>query len=436
MSDTYFFPSTLDPSVPEFFSRYTLSEWTLKGYEDYCLSENLNITHNCIIKQYREGLQKIVANEDIPINIKGKVGELLKNYKGSARRTKSTGTSYKVNIETNNGTVFGDVTINNNVSSTASKKQKIDHLSDGCWNINDQEDVWEAWGQYLDSNISHDFCLEKYHIIECGYSIKCNPRVPEELMQFVNTDNHTITTPFKGCTEYTSVVISAMRTGNMEAIERVVNNSKEAEERALDVLSQEFIKDLFKLCVKTHALKFVPGEYILRFSKEENKVDGCVLFGDVEVFLLETSGKLFHNESGKYGLDHIKSNFGALTMFNDIYKKYYWGSERTAISLKIPFLHARLPTDLTATKDIVDLGNLIWCLKNELENAVDTIRKLKDEHDQYSLHILLSDDINSRVPLSELVNFDIQKPIKGSGYGILLPEEKEEAESSVHYKNS
>ncbi|EIE84400.1 hypothetical protein RO3G_09110 [Rhizopus delemar RA 99-880] len=212
MSDTYFFPSTLDPSVPEFFSRYTLSEWTLKGYEDYCLSENLNITHNCIIKQYREGLQKIVANEDIPINIKGKVGELLKNYKGSARRTKSTGTSYKVNIETNNGTVFGDVTINNNVSSTASKKQKIDHLSDGCWNINDQEDVWEAWGQYLDSNISHDFCLEKYHIIECGYSIKCNPRVPEELMQFVNTDNHTITTPFKGCTEYTSVVISAMRT--------------------------------------------------------------------------------------------------------------------------------------------------------------------------------------------------------------------------------
>ncbi|EIE84399.1 hypothetical protein RO3G_09109 [Rhizopus delemar RA 99-880] len=104
-------------------------------------------------------------------------------------------------------------------------------------------------------------------------------------------------------------------------------------------------------------------------------------------------------------------------MFNDIYKKYYWGSERTAISLKIPFLHAR--------------HNM-----NELENAVDTIRKLKDEHDQYSLHILLSDDINSRVPLSELVNFDIQKPIKGSGYGILLPEEKEEAESSVHYKNS
>lgn len=90
--------------------------------------------------------------------------------------------------------------------------------------------------------------------------------------------------------------------------------------------------------VKTHVLKFVPGEYILRSSKEENKVDGCVLFGDVKVFLLETSGKLFHNESGKYGLDHIKSNFGAFTMFNDIYKKHFWRSERTAISLKITFL--------------------------------------------------------------------------------------------------
>ena len=62
--------------------------------------------------------------------------------------------------------------------------------------------------------------------------------------------------------------------------------------------------------VKKHNLKFVLGEYILRTSKEENKVDGYVLFGDVEVFLLETSG-----------LDHMKSNFGVLTMFNDIHKK-------------------------------------------------------------------------------------------------------------------
>ncbi|KAG0861159.1 hypothetical protein G6F29_006028 [Rhizopus arrhizus] len=151
----------------------------------------------------------------------------LSQMKENTRRKKSTGTSYKVNIKTNNGTMFGDVTINNNVSSTAN--------------------AWEAWNQYLDSSISYDFCLKKYHVIECGYSIKCNLRVLEELLQFVNTDNHTITTPFKGCIEYTDVVINAMRTSNMEVIERAVSNSKEAEERALDALSQEFTKDFFKL---------------------------------------------------------------------------------------------------------------------------------------------------------------------------------------------
>jgi hypothetical protein len=88
------------------------------------------------------------------------------------------------------------------------RKKKVDHFSDSCWNINDQEDAWEAWDQYLDSNISHDFCLEKYHVIECGYSIKCNLRVPEELLQFVNTDNHTITTP---CTPFSKSKVAFLQ---------------------------------------------------------------------------------------------------------------------------------------------------------------------------------------------------------------------------------
>lgn len=101
---------------------------------------------------------------------------------------------------------------------------------------------------------------------------------------------------------------------------------------------------IIKLAVESidkHSLKFVPGEYILRSFKEEHKVDAYILDGDLEVCLLETSGKLLYNESGKHGLDHIKATFGTLSVFNAIYKKYFWGSESTALKLRIPFLNAR-----------------------------------------------------------------------------------------------
>lgn len=93
--------------------------------------------------------------------------------------------------------------------------------------------------------------------------------------------------------------------------------------------------------IDKHSLKFVPGEYILRSSKKEHKVDACVLDGDLEVCLLENSRKLLHNESGKYGLDHIKAEFGALSIFNATYKRYFWRSESTVLKLRAPFLYAR-----------------------------------------------------------------------------------------------
>jgi hypothetical protein len=43
----------------------------------------------------------------------------------------------------------------------------------------------------------------------------------------------------------------------------------------------------------------------MRSSKEENKVDGRVTYGEIEIFLLENSGELFHNDSGKYGIAKV-----------------------------------------------------------------------------------------------------------------------------------
>ncbi|CEG82149.1 hypothetical protein RMATCC62417_16265 [Rhizopus microsporus] len=180
----------------------------------------------------------------------------------------------------------------------------------------------------------------------------------------------------------------------------------------------------------------------------------------MKICLLETSGKLFLRDNIKYGFDHVKGNFGSLTIFNNIYKKYCWASKQTAGRLKIPFVHARrdtihlwslelcssklycskkvfkcvVPKAMNATNDILTLGNVCWYLISALRDAARTIQAMKNEHNQYEVERVLSGGDN-RVPLNQLVNLDIKKPIEGSGFRILIPDEKEEAECSVSFKN-
>lgn len=105
--------------------------------------------------------------------------------------------------------------------------------------------------------------------------------------------------------------------------------------------------------VYEYDLKFIPGEYILMASKETNKVDACIINDGMEICLLETSGKLLLRDNTKYGFDHIKSNFGSLNIFNNIYKKYCWASKETAGRLKIPFVYARRKQFLLITDNVL-----------------------------------------------------------------------------------
>lgn len=88
-------------------------------------------------------------------------------------------------------------------------------------------------------------------------------------------------------------------------------------------------------------LEFLPGEYLLKSSEEKYNADGCIVDEeDNEIFLLETSGKLMLNEKWNCGYDHVKCTFGALSIFNAAFKKYFYATEETAIKLQIPYLHA------------------------------------------------------------------------------------------------
>ncbi|KAI9470971.1 MAG: hypothetical protein EXX96DRAFT_623149 [Benjaminiella poitrasii] len=343
---------------------------------------------------------------------------------------------------------------------------------------------------YLNSCTGHEFCLEQYHIIECGYAIKCNLNVPENLYFHVSTRNHRVTTPFKAYIKHTNDVLAAMTSNDIKAVKKVVQNPSCEKSSSTEVLN--FVEEFFELRKSIYKkpdvytglqtnessfnhlfvwlimgfaadnanefnFKFIPREYIFMVSEETNKVDVCIIHYAIKLCLLETSRQLFLRDNTRYGFNHIKGNFGALIIFNHIYKKYCWASKETAGRLKTLFVYARhdtiylwllelcssklycsnqvlrcvAPKAMNATNDILALGIFV---DSTSRDAARTIQAMKNEHNQYEAKKVLSGGDN-RVPLNQLVNLDIKKPIEGSEFGILIPTKKEEAKCSVSLKN-
>lgn len=71
----------------------------------------------------------------------------------------------------------------------------------------------------------------------------------------------------------------------------------------------------------------------------------------------------------------------------------------------------------------------------KLEHATEVLKMMKKEHESYEVLRMLGCD-DSRSSLLDMVNIDIPKPLKGQGYGILLPNEKEDSESTVIYTSA
>jgi hypothetical protein len=71
-----------------------------------------------------------------------------------------------------------------------------------------------------------------------------------------------------------------------------------------------------------------------------------------------------------------------------------------------------------------------------LNNTLEVSRKIKEEHQEHQLNMMLYDDVEHRIPLSKMVNLDIQKPTQGSGYRLLLPKEKDGDGTHICYKQT
>ncbi|KAI8140979.1 hypothetical protein BJV82DRAFT_184486 [Fennellomyces sp. T-0311] len=50
------------------------------------------------------------------------------------------------------------------------------------WDLHTETEFWCDWMMLIESNqVLHNFDLQRYHVIECGYKIKCRPNIDEDL---------------------------------------------------------------------------------------------------------------------------------------------------------------------------------------------------------------------------------------------------------------
>ncbi|KAI8085973.1 uncharacterized protein B0P05DRAFT_585477 [Gilbertella persicaria] len=139
---------------------------------------------------------------------------------------------------------------------------------------------------------------EKYHVIECGYSIKCKPSIPQQLYDHLDTATVTINNPFKQHPEYSLAVLEALKPlpKNWKAARKAVVNPEDNDDDDEGEESKEFLQELFLIMQKKDVaavlkeskasynlfvfwplISLAAGEYILKASKEEYRADACIL---------------------------------------------------------------------------------------------------------------------------------------------------------------
>ncbi|CAO0799530.1 unnamed protein product [Mucor circinelloides] len=85
--------------------------------------------------------------------------------------------------------------------------------------------------------------------------------------------------------------------------------------------------------------------------------------------------------------------------------------------------YTELPTDVRQIDKILGLVNFVWKLNNCLQDSSKVISRMKEEHTDYLAMRQINPNHPSRINLATLVEKEIQKPVKGSDYGIILPKQ-------------
>ncbi|KAG0172235.1 hypothetical protein DFQ28_009970 [Apophysomyces sp. BC1034] len=351
------------------------------------------------------------------------------------------------------------------------------------WTIDDDDDLWLVWLKLLRADIPHQLSLENMHIIQCGFSIKCDPRIPKELYKNICLQEK-ISNVCHSSPQYIRNYLEASRTGDLDKMIMAsvqIELLKDPETRPfLMAIFLQFAEHIFPdesaICrseatynhrliwpcleaflKKEKCLKFWPGEVALNSmpsKNEENKhaynADGIIrLDDDIEILLLETSGPFNNSDKPRHAFDHVKGAFGLRCMLRKIISKFHYGDIDILKKLQVFFVHARgqcihvwkmeipveevlvmervlkieVPRSPAESFKLLKLADAFWALKNLMDTSLDVIRELENSHAEYLIEQMLGENSenNMRRDLRELLNNEIEKPIRQPGVGDLLP---------------
>ncbi|KAI8350632.1 hypothetical protein EDC96DRAFT_448230 [Choanephora cucurbitarum] len=152
---------------------------------------------------------------------------------------------------------------------------------------------------------------------------------------------------------------------------------------------------------------FFPGEIELSASSENYNADALIKYSEVEICVLETSGRYKLEDKARFGYDYVKGAFALLSMIKAIYKKYRFATKETTVELRVHFVHARgtkmhlwsleapfentfvmqrvasteIPAIASDSSSILSLGNFAWALKQIVSKTSKTLDKMAEEHE-------------------------------------------------------
>ncbi|KAG0181175.1 hypothetical protein DFQ29_009135 [Apophysomyces sp. BC1021] len=247
-------------------------------------------------------------------------------------------------------------------------------------------DDWREWRTFLqqaelNAEATNRLSLEKFHVIQCGFKIKCYASLTPKLYQKLDNGSpqsnplphiaDLIRNIFALQNDRSKILSEIWRYGSegkfrdpkktfvLAILDQFFRNvfSEKADCETIRKYESTFNHKIVWPCLEavvqyfsetttSATIEFDTGEVALQSMSSRDEftryiADGIVLINDFEIVVLETSGAYGNDKRSRHGFDHIKGAFGAMAMFHAVAKRYYGAKVETLCNLEVFFVHAR-----------------------------------------------------------------------------------------------
>ncbi|CAO3668399.1 unnamed protein product [Rhizopus stolonifer] len=317
--------------------------------------------------------------------------------------------------------------------------------------------IWDYWIEVIERMKSnsdvHEHSLEHLHIIQLGNKIRSRTTQRHYDEDIINATTHIIVKDvpdqFSDENQYHDAFFDILTLSNQEAKSYLVEkklfvyNSKNPFLIFSEAVYETFVQEVFihdtdvyedevnlnhrlifpilqSLARSSQGLRFLPGEtrlkavayeleLLLHETSHHYNADATFTCNShqLEMALLETTGKLHVEDKPKETKDYVKAGYGVLSMLHRIGRIYKYADFELFKKLGVYFIQVtpfkiriwkfnmpdhkiyclnciasvKIPTDrITCEMDLRNLINVMWFLKTNMDNSMKILDDLKISH--------------------------------------------------------